>query len=467
MSKPVNKINIRLSIIIRIVAFLKATQMQNIWANRRIIAIFLQLWMMFGAIACAYIVLQLLKNPASMRVTPNKIMEYVLMMTIIVSIARHYFPSYNSTQNTVPNIFPLNKWERGSINLLSEILSAFYANFYLFHTTLFCLSSYVTTEMYVSAVVTLLTIAIAERSMRLTFDFNRVNRIAHSAISLLCLGILSATLPLQQNIFAQGWLRIVYLFGVFVCILTYHYFLISGGLDAVFADKSRRRDEKKASHSIWNLALLAFHRTTHIRILQGIVLGLMLLICWGFYPLPTLADPRLYRIIAFLTAFLSCLPSFAYIYSNSFGLQWHLWQTFQLHTGNTMRLYFYLVLPIMLVFSFMQLGFFIIFGIGSAKTLLCCASINLMLLPLGYFISSRFPLKREVLPKFFAQEASASRIGEIIILSIALGLAYSQALPDNWFYAVQCLNFALALTLLAVGHKKQQSWKYYSFTAIH
>ncbi|TAE32805.1 MAG: hypothetical protein EAZ92_01135 [Candidatus Kapaibacterium sp.] len=393
----------------------------------------------------------------------------------VMTLTKSFFPSFHPASQALVAFHPASRFTRAFLGICIDALSLFPLMMLVLYGIIFAIAGTVLTPVQMLlALVFFATAILLDRSLRLLVEYNVPCRWLLVACVLVLAGLLVGRIAVPSEFRpAQA---------VFVPLL----FVASAGIQLFLALESVKPITERisgnsvavpsihAASTTLPYTLKAFFGAKHVRTMLLMALGLKIMMLVFFVkggsknPAQTWSKFH----INFEWMFLAPIAWFTYALNNSYGMNWQLWQTNELH--NTQRriilqpsllLYFRhallaLALDAVLTVSALALG-----KMFAWKYLVCWLAAALSFLALGVFVTCTQPIKVEKLTSsiFVSMRQVSSSLGMALVFAIMLAISFL-SFTTAWY------AFAVPLVVVPISAffvLQYSTLKYNLYNGIH
>ncbi len=269
----------------------------------------------------------ILQNAAQFHLSTELLLNGLNTAIVVLTFAKSYFPAYQTTSQPIASFYPLRRAQKALLGFCTDMLSVFPLAMLTFYIVAFSMAfSSLTLFQMVSSLLMFLTALVLDRSLRLVIEYAVWLRWLYGA----------CVLATAAALVGQTWiLKFVQIpSAVFDSALCAAACILQALLAWQSVLPSTERTSSASSGSsgtVGNIShvgyiLRAFFRTKHVAMLfsVAILLKIMLLILL-VKPDKQGANEILHINITWI--FAAPIAWFTYVLNNTFGMNWHLWQT--------------------------------------------------------------------------------------------------------------------------------------------
>lgn len=421
--------------------FVLGAQMRDLWQAKNTLSIIGRILVLAIALLYAVGFGFMLLFADRFRVSKETMLAAINSAIAALLFVKNYFPAYQATSQPIVGFLPMSRPQRALLGVLVDCCSVFPLAVLLFYGVMVAVAfSVLSTAQILASVGFFLTALLLDRSLRLALEYRVQMRFLYLAVVLVLSVILFG-----HHFF--GWTKYVPFAAIILPLL-----LLSGAvqmalaimaaspqIERVSSASTRSIGDGSAPQSLFSLIFKAFFGSKHVYTLFGVAVLLKLgLLIFFWKNTNRIEDDNVDRIFLsyILWIYIAPIAWFTYVLNNSFGMNWHLWQTYHHHRGRAaLGLYFlYTALP--LVFD----------GIVSLAVLLVIHQIHVhiivkwlacagVLVGWGLFVAVRMPIKVEKLTSsvWFSFRSVSSSWGMIGVIALCVIIsvvsAWSMWLP--------------------------------------
>lgn len=340
--------------------------------------------------------------------TPEKILTGLNFALAVMTIAKGYFPAYQTTSQPIISFYPFRRIEKALLGICVDAISLYTASILVFYGIAFSLAhSVLTPAQMLMSVIFFCTVMLLDRSFRFVVEY----AIGNSVITRVCVGIsvfCLAGLLLGQRFMTQifqdftvipnEWLTLG-IFGIALVVqvlLALHVVQPRIESSAGASLHKGRINTHSGSEALYSLK--AFFTTKHI----AQMLGMAFLLKLGMLFFLAKADLSGFQVgqgrFHFNWMYAAPIVWFTYALNNSFGMNWHVWQTRQLHASSlkaTLTQYFRQTFIILSLDAVLTSAALFYRGLFQIDFIVLWFSTAASLLVLGLVISITYSIKVE------------------------------------------------------------------------
>jgi hypothetical protein len=336
--------------------------------------------------------------------TPEKLLAGINLALGILTLTKSYFPMYQPTGQPIAAFYPLSRWHKAVLGILLDVASLYTASILVFYGIVFSAAfPLLTPVQMLLSLGMFVSVIILDRSLRLVVEHRIKSRIV---LGLGILGLLAVllgqrVLPTFQHFSPDLLIPSVAFIALLThCALAWH--VLDPRIESGVSSSSHKNSIVTRSRSATFYALKAFFTTKHI--LQ--MLGMALLLKLGMVFFLMKADLSNFQAqqsrfhIHFLWIYAAPVAWFTYVLNNSFGMNWQLWQTTQMHNHAPQIMFrLYLRNVIIVLSGDIVLSSVALFVRGLLVPALiipsACAAVTFVVI--GYAVALRYAVKVEQL----------------------------------------------------------------------
>jgi hypothetical protein len=456
--------------------FVQHKRLMALVAGKDWVSVILSLWMTLALSLNALGLAWLIDHPAAMKIDTAALLHSMNVFLALMTFARSYFPSYRPTSQYIEPLFPVSKGIRTSANLLFDCISPYSLNMLLFCGILFATAHSFTLWHLLEAVCILCTAIILDRSLKVIMEYEVRLFAGHSTILLLCSVAFAAGLwsnfgGIDMTQAGLTTLPIHWL--LCACVLPHHFML-------VFATRCPRAKQQAKQYRLprvkngdpsppswFRLVLLAYYRVSHVQNLLALAALLKYSMLLGIL-ISEMIPPERISNASYLFAMLSStLFFFTYLFLNTFGFNWQLWQSVQNlnpRSHQSLWLYMAIVMPIVVVDMAISCTILWRFGVLTLQTITTLLTMQTYSILWAFVSSLLFPIKHERMPNIVGfNNRPVSQLSSLILIFCGFLLPNFFRLhwPHSYWLSILpsfCLCWSVFFIILS---HRQSSFKIY------
>lgn len=373
-------------------------------------------------------------------VSPEILINFAFLFIASITIIRMLMPTYKPQRQVLPKYYPLSKWQRYCLSVVSDFQTS-----YFFYISLFVVNSFWHLEFskftFLFSGFSILLSAHLVRRMFHYFIDNKLKAFSYVYIAIIAL-ILSVTI---LNI--DFFLHYIKSASILVPILL---FFVGYLLECQVIENKNIELSTSSSKGNYFFKLLVNSNKARLPLIVGVIFKLFILII--DLVMFKSKGKHIFDGQLVYWMFASPLIVFTYIFNNTWGFWKNIWLNYELRSGkysdmikfNLRLLFIPLTIDVLvtfpiLMFSWHNYQFVILFYFVSLTFLICTSFVWSLLFPIA--IKSTFQMK-----------GSSSFVSSTVTMAAVILLSVIKI--NNWFYIlipmyliVSFLAYKLAIDL--------------------
>ena len=353
-------------------------------------------------------------------VSPEILINFVLLFITGITIIRMLIPTYKPQKQILPKFYPLSKWQRYCLSVVSDFQTSYFFYITLFIATNYWYLEYSNFTFLFSGVSILLSAHLVRRMFHYFIDYKlKVISYVYYAITALILSLLILNFD-----FFLHYLNYASL------LITILLFFVGYSLECQVVENKNIELSTSSGKGNYLFKLIVNSSKARLPLIVGISAKLFILVI--DLVILKIKGKHIFEGQLVYWLFASPLIVFTYIFNNTWGFWKNIWLNYELRSGKysdmikfNLRLLFIpliidvlITLPIIL-FSWQNYQFILLFYFTSLVFLICTSFVWSLLFPIA--IKSTFQVK-----------GSSSFVSSIVTMVAVILLSVIKI--NNWFY---------------------------------
>jgi hypothetical protein len=461
--------------------FVQHKRLTAVFADKDWTSIILSLWTTIALGINAIGLAWLIDHPTEFKLDTASFIQGIYIFIAVATFVRSYLPSYRPTSQYIEPLFPVSKGIRTSANLLFDLVSPYSLNMMLFCGILFATAQGFTVWHLATTLCILFAAMFLDRSLKLIMEYTLRFSVAHSVI--LAVSSVVFVLGLWSNVEGLNGIQssMTTMIGraMLLCFVgLYHLLLVATSIRPRVQNSRKaqshiitQRNAATVNHSSWSswlhLVLQAYYRTPHIRTLLVIAFVVKYGFFVFFFVVLEPSPEKIQRARYFIAYLGSSAFFFSYLFLNTFGMIWQLWQTVHIQDNRRsamVKLYCGIVVPLLFIDTTLSLGIVTFAGLLTFNYVLYVTVIECTLFASGWAVSLLSPIKHETMPNLMGwKNQTVSRVGGFIVVLLVV----LPALAPRYIPQYEWLPVALSILVCGIGLILTVNYRHLSFKFYH